>query len=154
MNADSSNSQIEARWKTYVKACAALVPAVAACLIARAFILPKVMQIWAEAGLSGHGPMAASLAILHNVGSALLVATVIFLLVEWRWRGGAPFRGTLTTIAVILLNTAAFFGIMAMCVAAVLAAPNMHHAGRGAERGAGFQPAIVQNGELEFRPTF
>jgi hypothetical protein len=110
MNPESPNSQIEARWKTYAKACAAVVPAVAACLMARTFILPKVMQIWADAGLAANGVMAASLAVLHNVGPALIVVAMIFLLVEWRWRGGVRFRGALTTAVVFMLNTAAFFG--------------------------------------------
>jgi hypothetical protein len=144
MNPDSSNPQTEARWKTYAKAAIAVVPAIAACLMARTFILPKVQQIWAEAGLRMEAPMIVSVRILQNVGPALLVAAIAFGLVEWRWRGGARFRGALTNAAVFLLNAAAFFGITAMCVAAVLAAPNMQKAVRsgGAERGAGFQPAI------------
>jgi hypothetical protein len=103
------------------------------------------------------GPIVASLVVLQNVWPALLAAAILFALVEWRWRGGARFRGALTTVAVLLLNAAAFFGITALCAAAVLAAPNMHKAARGgggAESGAGFQPAIVQNGGLQIRPTF
>ena len=156
MNTEPSHPQTEARWKTYAKAGIAVVPAVVACLMARTYILPKVQQIWAEAGLGMNGPITASLAVLQNVVPALFVAVVLFALMEWRWRTGARFRGALTTVAVVLLNTAAFFGIIALCVAAVLAAPNLRNATRSgdAESGAGLQPAIVRYDGLQSRPTF
>ena len=140
MNPESSILPTEVRWKTYAKAAAALVPAVIACLMARAFILPKVMRIWAEAGIGVEAPMTSALAVLHNVGPALLVVAIVFALVEWRWPGGARFRGVLTTIAVVVLNAAAFLGITALCVAAVLAAPNMPQRGGG---GAAVAPALL-----------
>jgi len=143
MNADSSNVQTEVCWKTYAKAAAALVPAVVACLMAQMFVLPKVRMIWADAGLGLNGPMVAALVVLQYFLPTLLVVVISFTLVEWCWRGAARFRGALTTIAVFLVNTGAFFGITAMCVAAVLAAPNMHRAARvGGDRGADLQPAI------------
>jgi hypothetical protein len=123
--------------------------------MARTFILPRVQQIWAEAGLGMNGPITASLIVLENVVPALFVAAIVFALVEWRWRGGARFRGVLTTVAVVLLNTAAYFGITALCVAAVLAAPNLRNARTGdAESGAGLQPAIMRYDGLQSRPTF
>jgi hypothetical protein len=142
MNPNSSNSQTEMRWKTYAKAAAALIPAVAACLMARTFILPKVERIWAEAGLGPDGAIAAALVVLSNVGPALVFAAILFALVEWRWRSAARFRGALATSAVVVLNAAAFFGITALCVAAVLAAPNMHK--RGGDPAAA--PAVLQIG--------
>ena len=140
MNPDHSNSRTEARWKTYAKAAAALIPAVVACLMARTFILPKVERIWADAGLGPDGPITAAFVVLQNVGPALFMAVIIFLLVEWRWSGGARFRGALTTSAVVLFNAAAFFAITALCVAAVLAAPNMHKHDAG---GPGATPAVL-----------
>jgi hypothetical protein len=158
MNTDSTNPQLEARWKTYAKAAIAMVPAVVACLMARTFIVPKVEQIWADAGLAGGGAMAAALVVLRNVMPAVCFAAFILLLVEWRWRTGARFRGALVTAVVFLMNAAAFFGIGALCVAGVLGAAEFHgkmrSAGVVAESGAGLQPAIVRYDGLQSRPTF
>ena len=158
MNTDSTNPQLEARWKTYAKAAIAVVPAVVACLMARTFIVPKVEQIWADAGLAGGGVMTAALVVLQNVVPAICFATFVLLFVEWRWRTGARFRGAFVTAVVFLMNAGAFFGISALCVAAVLGAAafhgKMHHAEVAAESGAGFQPAIVRYDGLQSRPTF
>ena len=149
MNTEPSNPQLESRWKTYAKATIAVVPAIVACLMARTFIVPKVEQIWADAGLAGGGVMTAALVVLQNVVPAVCFATFVLLFVEWRWRTGARFRGALATAVVFLLNAGAFFGIGALCVAAVLGAAEFHGKMRSAETvlaesGAGLQPAIVR----------
>jgi hypothetical protein len=158
MNTESLNPQTEARWKTYAKAAIAVVPAVIACLMARTYILPKVQQIWAEAGLDAGGVMTSALVVLHNVVPAICFAIFVLLLVEWRSRTATRFRGAFATALVFLLNAGAFFGIGALCVAAVLGAAEfhgkMHHANVVAVSGAGLQPAIVRYDELKTRPTF
>ena len=159
MNTEPSHPQTEARWKTYAKAGIAVVPAVVACLMARAFIVPKVERIWADAGLDAGSVLTSALVVLNNVIPAICLAAFVLLFVEWRWRTGARFRGAFATAVVFLLNAGAFFGIGALCVAAVLGAAEFHGKMRGAETvlaesGAGLQPAIVRYDDLQSRPTF
>ncbi len=129
MNTSSSN--LEPRWATYVKSAAFLAPAVILWGMAVVFLIPKLEQISANAG--GY-PLPTvirmMISLTHNgffIFSAIVVA--LFLL-EWRSEKWPRYRRAAVGVGTFVLNAVVLISIFMMVVAAVLVAPALMRPGQ------------------------
>jgi len=135
----SSSPKIEPLWATYLKATAFLAPAVFLWALASVFVVPKLQQICADAGLPD-----SSETFLWNVTHLNIQATLffrehgiflagaiilLFILLEWRSGKWPRYRRTTIGIGTFLLNAFVLISIFMMVVVAILVAPGlMNHA--------------------------
>ena len=128
MNTSSTN--IEPRWATYLKGAAFLAPAVILWAMSVIFLIPKLEQIAAHAG--GY-PLPAVIRIMISLTSngllicSAIVVALVFL--EWRSKGWPRYRRVAVGFGTFLFNAVVLISIFMMVVAAVLVAPSlMQHA--------------------------
>jgi hypothetical protein len=128
MNTSSSN--IEPRWATYVKSAAFLAPAVILWALSVVFLIPKLEQISAHAG--GY-PLPAvirmMIALTHNGFFIFGAIVVALLLLEWRSERWPRFRRAAVGVGTFALNAVVLISIFMMVVAAVLLAPALMRPG-------------------------
>jgi hypothetical protein len=137
MNTSSSN--IEPGWATYLKAGTFLLPALLLTPLCAIFVVPKLQQICNDAGL----PVATQGAFWNLIHSSiqmmiffthhglLLTVLTIGLLVglEWRSRKWPRYRRAAIGTGAFLLNTIVLLAMFMMFLAAMVAAPALaHHA--------------------------
>jgi hypothetical protein len=125
-------SYTEPRWATYLKGAAFLVPAILLWTLTAIFVVPKLQQICAMAGLPdsdisfwgfAHSGIRTTLFFTeHGLLIGLGVATLLFLL-EWRSRSWPRYRRAAVGVTAFILNTVVLLSLFVMIVAALLAAP-------------------------------
>ena len=128
MNTSSSN--IEPRWATYVKAAAFLAPAVCLWLFSTVFLIPKLKQLCADAGGDPLPSVIRLMIFLTQHGVFISGAIILmFVLLEWRSSQWPRYRRATVGIGTFLLNAAVLISIFLMVVTALLTAPALlHHA--------------------------
>jgi len=131
MNATSPDTIIEPRWLTYAKAFLFAAPAVIAWGFACIFLVPKAKQILETAGLdpSQLGWLWPATFLLVYWGRSILAAGILMLvlleLVAPWWRS----RRKLTLgDSVWLANVSVLFGLTALLIIILVAAPGLAHA--------------------------
>jgi hypothetical protein len=124
-NMNTTNTSIEPRWATYLKAAVFLVPAVSLWALSVVFVFPKLQQICRDAGIA----IPLIYRVMHVVSehSFLMCATVILALIglEWRVSQWPRYRRASVGVAVFLLNSAVLILIFVMVVLALLAVPEL-----------------------------
>lgn len=136
MNTSSSN--LEPRWATYLRATAFLIPAVFLWTFSAVFVVPKLQQICAVAGLPDDDGLYWNLTQI-SIGAALffrehgilIVGAIILMLVllEWRFSKWPRYRRAAVGVGAFLLNSVVLFSFFMMFVAALVAGPALaHHA--------------------------
>ncbi len=136
MNTSSPN--IEPRWATYFKAAAFLAPALFIWSLSAVFMVPKLQQICAEAGLE-IGDQTFWDLTRYNIGithlfkdhGLIIFAALIFILIflEWRSTKWSRYRRATLGFLVFLLNLVVLLSIFMMFITAMVAAPALlHHA--------------------------
>ena len=137
MNTSSSN--LEPRWATYVKATAFLAPAVFLWALCSVFIVPKLQQICVASGLPDstetffwnltHLNIQTTLFFREHgvLVAGAMIATLVLL--EWRSEKWPRYRRVAVGFGTFLFNAVVLFSIFMMVVVALLVAPAlMHHA--------------------------
>ncbi len=109
MNPPASSTDIEPRWRTYLRGAAFSIPALFILAFSSVFLLPKLETLWRDAAFGATSEMApsamAAVHLAYFVTQHLVVIAV-------------------TVIAVVvLLNTAILIFITAMFMTALMTAP-------------------------------
>jgi hypothetical protein len=131
-NMNTSNSNLEPGWATYLKSAAFIIPAVFIWIGSCVFVVPKLKEICAVSGVSLPKPVLAALVMsdfLKNnfiLASAAILAALIFL--EWRSGWWHRCRRMVFGITAFFFNLTALIMITVMMVFAVIAAANLLHA--------------------------
>ena len=109
---------------TYFKGAAVVLPAALATFFATCFLTPKLEQIWRTIGMTPSGAAVvleltrwfANYWWMLAAGAAVLIAVLELKMSFWpRYRAGVVLS------AGVLLNAAAFVGVLALAVLAILA---------------------------------
>jgi hypothetical protein len=129
-NMNTSSTNIEPRWATYLKASAFLLPAVCLWLLSIVFLIPKLQQICAHAG---GVPLPTVIQVMMSLTEhGLLISGAIVLavvLLEWRFNRWPRYRRAAVGCGTFVVNAVVLISIFMMVVAAILAAPAlMQHA--------------------------
>ncbi len=134
---NTSTSNIEPGWATYLKATAFLVPAICLWALSIIFIVPKLQQICVDAGLPGpssfwnlaESNFKTTSFFRDNwlfVGGAMVL---ILILLEWRSTKWPRYRRATVGVGTFALNSVVLISIFMMILTAVMAAPALlHHA--------------------------
>ena len=134
---NTSTSNIEPGWATYLKAGALLVPAVFLWALSIIFVVPKLQQISLDAGLpgpSGFWNLAESnfrTTSFFRDNWTMIAGAVLLLLVlaEWRSSNWPRYRRAAVGVGTFVLNSVVLLSIFIMILTAVMAAPALlHHA--------------------------
>ncbi|MGC3991448.1 MAG: hypothetical protein QM796_17540 [Chthoniobacteraceae bacterium] len=96
------------------------------------FLVPKIQQIWQEAGLSGSKAqwlINLSDAFHHHFYFVAGGIILLLFLVERWWPRWPLYRRMVVTIAIVLFHTLVLFGITVLATCALLAVPIIlkHH---------------------------
>ena len=138
-NMNTSNSNIEPRWATYLKAVTFVFPAVCLWTLSTVFLLPLLNQICQKANLTtsafNDAPHLAKAAlgiskamILFVTPHCLLISSVIcfaIILLEWRSTQWRRYRRVAIGAGVFLINFTVLISITMMVVIALVAAPRL-----------------------------
>jgi len=132
-NMNTSSTNPEPAWATYLKSSAFALPAATLWLFIAVFVFPKFNQIISQSGfqLSGIFGFLIGLALFltHNmvfIGGGFILALV---LLEWRFKKWPQYRRAAFGIGTFLLNSAVLISITAMVIlAVVVAAVSLQHA--------------------------
>lgn len=129
----NTSYSIEPRWATYLKGAAFLVPALLLWTLTAVFVVPKLQQICAMAGLPQSGDVAlwglthsGIRTTLFFADHGLLVGVavmVLLILLEWRSHGWPRYRRAAIGVGAFVLNTIVLLSLFIMIVAAMVAAP-------------------------------
>ncbi len=125
---NTSHSNIEPGWATYLKAAASLVPAVFLWAISVVFVMPKLKQICGEAGGLAL-PAIIRIMIGLTEHGIIIAGTIILLLVllEWRSRKWPRYRRAAVGVGAFLLNSVVLISMFMTLVTAILVAPALLH---------------------------
>lgn len=135
---NTSSSSIEPGWATYLKAGTFLLPALMLTPLCAIFVIPKLQQICADAGLPTatqgafwnliHSSIQLMIFFTHH--GLLLGLLIIVLLVglEWRSKKWPRYRRAAVGTGAFLLNTIVLLALFVMFLAAMVAAPALAHA--------------------------
>jgi type II secretory pathway component PulF len=113
-------------WPTYLRAAAFLTPTTLAWFFAFTFLLPKVQQIWKDAGLTASTVqwiIDASSSLMHSAPYLFATVAVLLLLVEFLWPAWPRYRAAVVACVTLIFHTAVLSGITSIAVAACVAAP-------------------------------
>ena len=132
---NTSFSNIEPRWATYLKAVGFLVPAIVLWAFSAVFIVPKLQQLCADAGLFGptllwHLTHSSIQTVLFFREHALLLGSgvlALLMLLEWRSTDWPRYRRATVGFGVFLLNSLILGSMFVMFLAAIVAAPALAH---------------------------
>lgn len=134
---NTSNSDIEPRWATYLKGAAFLVPALFLWTLAAVFMVPKLQEICRDAGF----PSATETGF-WNVAHSAILATLFFrehwlllsgaiclalALLEWRSTKWPRYRRATVGIMAFVLNSIVLISFFMMFLTALVAAPALFH---------------------------
>ena len=131
---NTSNSNLEPGWATYLKNAALVLPGFffwVGCLI---FIVPKLKQICAASDSSLPQPLVFVLQVTDVFRQNLIWITIAFLaalvLLEWRARWWPRYRRMVFGVTAYLLNFMALILLTLLAVTAAVAAANLEHHAR------------------------
>ena len=129
MNTTPTFSNIEPRWKTYLKAAAFLLPAAICWQFACVFLVPRLGEYWQEAGSKVSRIQWIMDVINFLVGNGLAILIVLLLilvLLEFGFKAWARYRKVAVSILVWLLNAIVLVELTAMVILALLVSPFLH----------------------------
>jgi hypothetical protein len=135
-----NTSHTEPAWATYLKAAAFLLPALFLATLSAIWVVPKLQQICAVAGV----PEATAgtfwnltqssiqmMRLLSEHGHLIAGGIILLLiLLEWRSARWPRYRRATISFGAFVLNTFVLIALFMMFLAAILAAPGMAHAAR------------------------
>jgi hypothetical protein len=130
-NMNTSNSNLEPRWATYLKSAALIVPAILVWVGSLVFVVPKLKEICAASGTAFPKPVLMALALSDFYRSHIIPASVMvfaaLIWLEWRSHRWPRYRRVVFGITAFSVNLVALIFITTMMVFAVLAAANLLH---------------------------
>jgi hypothetical protein len=130
-NMNTSITNLEPRWTTYLKSAAFIVPAIVVWVGFLVFVMPKLKEVCIQSNTTLPGPvsMALSLSDLFKqyfiVGSVVVLAGLAFL--EWRSARWPRYRRMVFGSLAFALNLFVLVMLAIVCVIAVIAAANLLH---------------------------
>lgn len=131
-NMNTSLHKFEPRWATYLKSTVFVLPALGLWLACCVFVLPKLKDICAAAGLTFPTAVRAALTgsdlVKNNLILLALGASAILILLEWRPHRWARYRRLVFGVLVFGLNSAVLVLFAILLVLACIAAPMLLHA--------------------------
>ena len=130
-NMNTSNSNLERGWVTYLKSVVWIFPALFVWIGCMVLVVPKLKEV-GEVSKTHLPPLIEfELAVADLIKNNFLLGALIFLtaliLLEWRWRGWARFRRLLFGIVGFCLNFSALFFLASLLIFAVLVASQLAH---------------------------
>jgi hypothetical protein len=129
MNSSYPNANLEPRWATYLKSVGFVLPALTLMMVMVVFVLPKLREICAHAGIVWPKTYSFALALLHHglLISSVSIAGLVFLeCYSDRW---PRYRRAAFGIGVFVVNAAVLVLISSMVIYGVFAAARfMQHA--------------------------
>lgn len=142
-NMNTSNSNLEPRWATYLKATTFVFPAVFVWLFSVVFLFPKLNEICQGLGTRPFNNENFSQApavfkifaggtdlLVHLTRYSLVIGGAIvlfFILLEWRFSNWPRYRRATIGIGVFLLNAIVLISITTMIISALIAIGNHAH---------------------------
>jgi len=127
---NTSQSNIEPGWATYLKAAVFLLPAITLWAFSALFLFPKLNQICRDAGVPMPAAYEIALFLTHYVVAVLVAFILALAVVEWRFGKWPQYRRAAISIMTFLLNSAVLGLITLMVFLALIAAPALfRHAG-------------------------
>jgi hypothetical protein len=115
-------------FRTYLRAVALLIPTIFFWTFASLFLVPKVEQIWDDAGLTGSKVQwlfDASDALKQSFYFIVAAAVLILLLLEFRWPAWPQYRRTVVACFTLFCHTAVLVGVTTIAVTVCVAAPRL-----------------------------
>ena len=129
MNTMSSFSNIEPRWRTYLKAMVFLLPAIVCWQFACVFLVPRLGEYWQKAGSKVFKIQWIMDIINFLVGNGLAILIVLLLILvlsEFYFKAWGCYRKIAVSILVWLLNAIVLVELTAMVIVALLVSPYLH----------------------------
>ena len=129
MNTTPTCSNIEPRWRTYLKATVFLLPAIICWQFACVFLVPRLGEYWQEAGSKVSKVqwiMDIINFLVRNGLAILIVLLLILVLSDFCFKTWACYRRLVIGITVWLLNSVVLAGLTAMVVLALLVSISLH----------------------------
>ena len=131
MNMNTTNSNIEPRWATYLKAAAFILPAIFLWIFSCTFVLPLLKQICDASGIFIPKSISTALALSDLVQNHFIVGSIVILfalvLLEWRSHRWPRYRRSIFGILAFLLNSTVLIFITVMFALAVVAGAHLLH---------------------------
>jgi hypothetical protein len=136
---NTSFSNIEPRWATYLRATAFLAPAVFLWALSAVFVVPKLQEICRDAGLPERSAglfwnlthTSIGTALFFREHGILIAGAMILMLVllEWRARKWPRYRRAAVGVGTFIFISAVLSSFFMMFLAAIVAVPGLaHHA--------------------------
>lgn len=115
-------------WRIYLRAAAFLTPSMLFWVFSATFALPKVRQLWQDAGLESSPTqwlmdVAQLLSTPNIVSFAVGVVVIVLLLVEFRWGAWPRYRRAILGGLMLCAHLFVLAALTAMTLAATIAAP-------------------------------
>ena len=129
MNTTPTCSNIEPRWRTYLKAMVFLLPAAVCWWLACVFLVPRLNSSWQEAGLTvsrAQWVMDITNFLVQNGLVILIAVLLILVLSEFYFKAWGCYRKIAVSILVWLLNAIVLVELTAMVIVALLVSPYLH----------------------------
>ncbi len=132
---NTSHTNLEPRWATYLKAATFLAPAVCIWTLAVVFVVPKLQQICVDADLQADTAVwnlthsnITMMVLFREHGVGIIGLTILALAVlEWRAQGWPRYRRAAVGIGIFLLNSVVLVSIFIMILTATIAAASVLH---------------------------
>jgi hypothetical protein len=125
-----SGKRFESWWLTYLKGFAFVMPALVAWAFACVFLVPKVREICEQVGVGPAvtGRLWEGTLLLVGYGRPALVGVIVSLIfLELLGRGWFRWRRITVGILVWIGNFAVLFGLVALLILVLVAAPGLAH---------------------------
>jgi len=110
----------------YVRTGVWLLPALVVWFFAHTILLPKLEQLWQDTGLTGSKAqwlMDISHGFHDHFYYVFAGASVLLVILEFRWRAWPRYRRAVMAVATFLVNLAVLVFLTTIATAALLAAP-------------------------------
>jgi hypothetical protein len=118
----STTIDVEPGWKTYLKSIIFVSPAVAAMWFACLNLLPKLEEIWAQAGyydVTARGIIAVFVGWTEHISIIAITLGVFLIVLEWGSPAWRRHRRMVVGVAVFLVNAAVLFFMTSMLLYAL-----------------------------------
>ena len=131
MNMNTSNSNLERGWVTYLKSAALVFPAFVVWVVSCVIAVPRLKEICVVSGTAFPKPMVTALDVSDFIKNHLILGTaamlVALVLLEWRSSRWPRYRRLVFGVAAFSLNFFALALIAGLLVFAVVAGANLLH---------------------------